>query len=381
MEQQSYQLPINTVPAAHYPTASWFELDAAAFAYNLSCIRTVVGPDKAIMAVVKANAYGHGLKEIGQLCERNPEVAWLCTASLSEALVLRAHGICKSILVMCFIDVAPEQAILNDIDLPVYTYEQARVLDDVARSLGALVYMHVKIDTGLSRLGVLPENALALIEQINQLSHVRIRGLWTHFSQSDDADPAYTLMQIERFDQVIAQCAGMLPESLLIHAANSAGAIRFGQARYTGVRVGAAMYGMGDARAVGVRPVVHWKTRVYEMRDLNAGVPVSYACTYITKRPTRMALLPVGYGDGYDRRLSNCGVVYIRGQQAPVIGRVCMNVVLVDVTDIPGVCSGDEVILVGALSGCSVDDIARQTGALNRDIATGFSPFIDRFVK
>jgi alanine racemase len=359
-------------------TNTWIEIDYTQLKANAMRIKTIIG-NSIIMAVVKGNAYGHGLTLIGSMCDTIPEISWLCTALLSEALTLRKMGIVKPILVMGFIDNSLEQAIINDIDITIWSTKQAQEINNIAKKLNKKAYVHIKIDTGLGRLGIMPQKIKSLLAVIKKLSWIIVHGIFTHFSESNAHESSYTEKQIALFNQVLTTTIDSGFFIPLIHAANSAGYMNFPHARYTAIRTAASLFGLAETQSLGMKPIMQWKTRIAALKNIPTGQYIGYARTYITQKKTRIAVLPVGYADGYDRKLSNKGVVYIHNSPCNVIGRVCMNAVIVDVTHLNNkITVGDEVILLGNQPGCTADDIAANIGSFNREIVTRINPLIKR---
>jgi len=381
-----YRHPPKAACTEHYGPSSWIELSRVAFNHNIDQLAAICSEQIAV--VVKSNAYGHGLLEIGQLCQEHERVTFLCVALLSEALALRAAGITKPIMVMSFVDVDPTAAANQDIHFFVSTMRQVKELDDAGRMTGAIFDLHLKIDTGLSRFGVMPDDALALVEEV-----VRCRGVWlvgvcTHFAQSQICSSNYTEQQHAAFASVCQQLegAGIAPQ--YIHCSNSSGALR-GMPGCNMVRVGAVAYGLWPSRelrsvvqrqhkGLTLKPVLSWKTRIAELRQIPADTCVGYTCRFKTTRPTRVAILPVGYADGYSTRFFAGGQVSIGDTPVPIIGSIAMNTIMVDVTDLAEVNRGQEVMLLGQYASISVDALATRVGCNVREIMASINSSLPR---
>jgi alanine racemase len=302
----------------------------------------------------------------------------LATACLSEAIALRQHGISAPILILGF--TPPWQAteiVRHELTATIYSLETARHLARAAQALGRpKVRVHLKVDTGMARLGLLPPEVPGFVEVLRTIPVVEAEGIYTHFASADARDPAPTLRQIARFEAVLGAIERLGWQPRYVHAANSAAILRFPQARYSLVRAGIGLYGLDPSDAVpcppDFRPTLTFKTLVAQVKDLPTGSPISYGGTFVTSRPSRVAVLPVGYGDGFRRSPRNWGEVLIRGQRAPIVGVVCMDMCMIDVTDVPGVRPGDEVVLIGRQgpNTIAVADIARKLGTIPYEVIT-----------
>jgi alanine racemase len=355
---------------------TWVEVDLAAIGGNVSRLKRLAAP-AALMAVLKADAYGHGAVRVARTAVLNG-ADYLATACLSEAIALRRHGIATPILILGYTPPWQAEEILRyELTATCFSLEPLRHLARAARALGrGPARVHLKIDTGMGRLGVLPTEAAAFVAAARALPDVEVEGIYTHFASADAVDPASTLEQIRRFDAAIEQITldGWRPRFL--HAANSAGTLRFPQAHYTMVRSGIALYGLDPSAFVrcpdGFLPALTFKTLVAQVKELPPGSPISYGGTFITQRPSRIAVLPVGYGDGFRRSPQNWGYVLVRGQPAPIVGVVCMDMCMIDVTDVPGARAGDEVVLIGRQGQAEITaaDVARRLGTITYEVVT-----------
>lgn len=369
---------------------TWIELSSAAFDHNIACYARRLGSTTALAVVVKSNGYGHGLAEIGALCQKNEQVSWLCTAMLSEAVLLRSQGVTKPLLVLSFIDEEPARALEQNIDLVVYDREALRMLNDVGRAHGAPVSVHIKIDTGMSRFGFALSEALAVIREAAMMPFINVRGLCTHFADSSNPDTSFTVMQSESFASLVdaVHAEGiMIP---LIHASNSAGVlVPQGKSCSNLVRIGAGAYGLLPPHQwpqpeIPLHSVMTWKTMLTGTRVVKAGATIGYGRFFTASHDMRLGFLPIGYYDGYNAGAIAAhynGFVLIRGRSAPVIGRLCMNVLMIDLTDVPTAQNGDEVVVMGDYEGIRPYDIGVRTGSGNGRVVTScINPQIPRVI-
>lgn len=329
------------------------KIDLDAVHSNLLEIKKRVGENCQIMAVVKADGYGHGAVEIANDVEEL--VFGFATATVDEAEALRICGIKKPILVLGHVHESLfETLIQNQISVNIYTLKDAKALSEVAGRLSANALLHFKLDTGMGRLGVSDEaEALSLLKSIMALPNLVMEGLFTHFSSADEKDKEKTKRQLERFLSFSQKVKEEGMEIPLLHCSNSAGILDVPEADFNMVRAGIAMYGLYPSEEVEMDhvrliPVMELKSHIVFIKEMEAGCTISYGATYVTERRTRVATIPVGYADGYPRALSNKGYVLIHGRRAPILGRICMDQFMVDVTGIPEAQEGDTVTLIGS---------------------------------
>jgi len=358
---------------------TWLEIDLSAIARNTRRIGEIVGPDVRVLVSLKADAYGHGALRVARTVLNNG-ASWLGVATVSEAEPLRAAGIEAPVLVFGFTPPwQAREAVRLNVRTTIYAMEMAQALSRAAGDLGLPARVHVKVDTGMARLGIRAEDIpgiCAFIERLHDLPGIEVEGIFTHFATADSADQSYALRQLERFERVLSALEerGLRPG--IVHAANSAALLMLPQARYDMVRPGIAIYGHAPSDEVplpeGFQPALSFKTQVAQVKDVPAGEGVSYGATYITQHETRIAVLPVGYADGFRRAPANWGEVLIRGQRAPLIGRVCMDQCMVDVTHIPGVRLGDEVVLIGRQGNdeLTAESVANRLGTISYEVVS-----------
>lgn len=329
-------------------------IDLDAIEYNIEKMKENLPEDTKLIVVAKADCYGHGALQTTSLLSLKEYVWGFAVATLDEAIVLRRGGITKPILVLGCI--FPEQwidALENNIRITVYTEELTKVLSDLAVKIGRKVYVHVKLDTGMGRIGFTPgKEGADKIEEISKLPNIVMEGLYTHFSKADEGDKSYTMKQMEAYTWMKEELAGRGITFSYYHCCNSAGIIDLKGAGQNLSRAGISTYGMYPSEEVhkenvDLKPALELISHVAFVKWVDEGEMISYGGTYVTKRRTKIATIPVGYGDGYPRSLSNKGYMLIHGKKAPIIGRVCMDQCMVDVTEIEDVKFGDEVVLVG----------------------------------
>jgi len=329
-------------------------VNLSAIRHNLQEIRKSINSDTKLMVIIKADAYGHGAVPLAKAIGDSGYVDAYGVAIIEEAVELRNAGINKPILILGY---TPSQqydlVVENDVSQTIFQYEMAKALSEEAVRQGKTAKVHIKLDTGMSRIGY-PDKKESIeeIKRIVELKNLEVEGIFSHFARADERDKSCTYRQIERFNCFIEQ---LEKENIFIpikHMSNTAGIMEFKEANYNMVRCGIATYGIYPSDEVSkdkVRliPAMELKTHVIYVKDVEAGVGISYGATYVTDKKRRIATIPVGYADGYSRNLSNTGKVIIHGQYAPIVGRICMDQFMVDVSDIPDVKQGDLVTLLG----------------------------------
>jgi len=350
------------------------EIDLGALTRNLETLNTAA-PGIDVLAVVKADAYGHGAVPVSRALEA-AGVRFLGVALVEEGIALRQAGVTSDILVLGGAYDGGWETMLENRMVPlVFRPEHLVSLDTAAAVRGTTARAHLKVDTGMGRLGVLPADVPAFLEAARGCRRVVLEGLCSHFANADLADAALTAQQISRFRTAVGQMRAAGFDPRWRHLSNSAGLLALPEAR-DGVemnlaRPGLALYGLQPAPWLRpprvLEPVLSWKTAVVHLKSVSTGTPISYGSTWTAPRPSRIATLPVGYADGWSRLLSNRGAVLVRGRRAPIVGRVCMDLCMVDVTDVPGVEVGDEVVLIGR-QGSEAQD-AHQLAVLESTIA------------
>ncbi|MBI2517745.1 MAG: alanine racemase [Opitutae bacterium] len=349
------------MPSAQLPRRCWAEIDLAALERNLKLIRASLPPGIRYVAVVKADAYGHGLPQTAaRLMHAGADL--FAVANIAEAMAIRELSADWPILLLSAV-LPDEDKYLAEHALAatVSSADEVQRFDAVGRAAGRPIDIHLKVDTGMGRLGVWHEQAAALYAQIRAASGVRLAGIFTHFASADE-DPVFTAEQRRIFVALLAQLPGLDPTSLFIHADNSAGLETtpghggvFNAARVGLLQFGVLPHPNSLLARVRTEPVFSFHTRVGLVKELPAGTGVSYGRTHTLRRPTRVAILTAGYGDGIARACSNRGAVLIHGRRCPILGRVCMDQTIVDLTDVPGeVRCGEPVVLVGRQNGAEI---------------------------
>ena len=363
---------------------TWAEIDLDAITYNVQAFKRHVGDRVKVIAVVKADAYGHGALQVSQAA-LDAGAEMLAVHRAIEGVELRKAGVQVPILVMGY--TAPDGAELiaaHRLTASLMTVEFAQALSGRAQALGLRMPVHIKVDSGMSRYGVLPDETIGFLRSISTLDGISLEGLFTHFATADWANQTPVREQLGVFQDVreAARQAGF--EFSIVHAANSAATMCLPEAHFDAVRPGIAMYGLDPSSewppVFEIRPALSLKSTVSRVRMLPAGAGVSYSRTYITPRPTLAALIPVGYGDGFHRILSNQGSVLIRGRRAPIIGRVCMDQFVVDASEIPDVEQNDEVVLIGRQGKEQIraEEVAGLAGTINYEVTTSLLPRVAR---
>jgi alanine racemase len=350
---------------------------------NLKHLKKKVGKDIKILACVKTDAYGHGIERVSKTIHK--EVDYLAVASVDEGVFLRKIGVKLPILILnCILPEEVKGVIKYNLTQTLCSFEVAYALDKEASKKNKKATVHIDIDTGMGRIGVRLPDAVDFIKKVKKLKKLNIEGIYTHFPSADD-DENFTYKQIETFGELIKKLETIGIEIPLKHTANSAAVMNFPKSYFNMVRPGLMIYGYYPSpyvkRTVKLEPALSLITRIVCLRKLPKGATVSYGRTYTTSRPSMIATLPIGYGDGYSRALSNKGEVIIHGKRAPVVGRICMDQTMVDVSKIPGVKIGDEVVLIGkqALNRtCSgsgqknetitVEEIAAKIGTISYEV-------------
>lgn len=373
----------------------WAEIDLNALAHNVRELRRVTSPGAGVMAVVKANAYGHGaVKAAGIVLEHGADC--LGVARLHEGVQLRNAGISAPILIFGYSPASVAREIVQyDLTQTVYSLESAEALSDAALKAGKKIEAHLKVDTGMGRLGLSAnetfDNAgswtksLEDAAKIAALPGLELEGIYTHFACADSAEKASAFGQLERFLAYLEDLRRMGIEPPVRHAANSAAIIDMHQAHLDLVRPGIALYGLYpsdevDRSRISLKPVMQFKSRVTQVKRAPAGFKVSYGSTYETPRDTHIATIAAGYADGYNRLLSSRGVVLINGKRRPVVGRVCMDQTMVDVGPEGGAAPGDEVVLFGRQGDevIHVDEVAASIGTINYEVVSCITARVPR---
>jgi alanine racemase len=360
--------------------STWLEIDLGAIRNNIRRLGAITS--RPVMAIIKANGYGHGLQEAGRAAV-SAGAAWLGVARVEEAVALRRARIDLPILVLGFS--APErvaEAIANQVSLAVHHPDLARDYAAQARGLGQPLRVHAKFDSGMGRLGMFPEDGLEFVRLIQACPELELEGAFTHLASADEPARDTTDWQLDRFTGLVGalEANGLRPP--LVHAANSAASLYYPRARFDLVRPGIAIYGLQPSSAAplpeGFRPALTWKARLASVKDLPPGHGIGYNYRYVTQKQERIGVIPVGYADGFRRRLGN--FVLAGGKRVPVVGGVCMDQCMLQLDDVPEARIGDEVVLIGCQgsSAISAEEIGQAWGTVNYDVVCGLTARVPR---
>ena len=355
-------------------------------AHNVREIIRLKDVNTELMVMIKADGYGHGAIPIARTLIENG-VNRLGVAVIEEGIALRKSGIEEPILILGYTpDSNIEQLIKYRLTQAVFKYSIAKSISEIAVRLNLIAKIHIKIDTGMGRVGFIPnEDSLEIIKRISELPNINIEGVFTHFSKADEKDKLFTYNQMDVFSNYITKLKDEGIEIPIVHASNSAGIIDINKANFNMVRAGIATYGLYpsyeiDINKLNLKPALELKSHIIQLKEVEKGSTISYGGTYITNKKSKIATIPVGYGDGYPRVLSSNGRVIIRGQYAPIIGRICMDLFMVDVSNIENVSDGDEVVLIGTQGDKQIttDEIAKLASTIHYEIICGLGKRIPR---
>lgn len=374
------------------------EVDLTAIAHNVRALRRITSPAARLMAVVKANAYGHGLKEVARIALQNGAEA-LGVARIDEGVQLRKAGFEAPVLIFGYTPPALTNHLIEfDLTQTVFLYQTAEILSRTGIDKGKKIKVHFKVDTGMGRLGLLPEtgrlfspnmkitdNPTREVEAIARLPGLELEGIYTHFATADISDKSYAHKQFEVFLDFLnrLRLAGL--EIPVKHAANSAAIIDLPETHLDMVRAGISIYGLYPSdevnkKRVMLKPAMALKTKIVNLKKVPAGFKISYGSTYETEKPTIIATVPIGYADGFNRLLSSRGFMLVKGQRAPIVGRICMDYTMLDVGNIPEINLEDEVIIFGkqGKSSITVDEIASTIGTINYEVVSTITDRVPR---
>jgi alanine racemase len=372
-EPSSIQNPKSKIQNLIRP--AWAEIDLAASEYNIRRVCDIVGPQVKVLAMVKAEAYGHGMKAIARVAEK-AGASMLGLATLSEALAFDHEVSLPKLIVGWTPGWLAEDAINNDVICTLADLETATEFARAAQSIGKAAHVHIKVDTGMGRLGFLPDEAAEATARIASMQGIVLDGVYTHFSKADETDAAYTFQQFEQFKRVLSDLEARGIVIPIKHASNSPSILRFPEMHLDMVRPGIILHGLDPSDDVpcpgDFRPVMTLKTVIASVKTLPPGSRISYGGTYITQGYERIAVIPIGYADGFRRKPNNWGEVLVCGHRAPVIGRVCMDQCIINVTHIPNVKLGDEVVLIGVQGDDRIraEEVAAKLGTNNYEVTS-----------
>ncbi len=371
---------------------TWVEISKSALIHNIGQFKKLIKPRVKLMAVVKANAYGHGLVKTSKIAAK-AGANWLGVDSIDEALDLRKAKVKTPILVLGYVPQSRlGEVITNNIKLTCYNLETIEILGKLAPKLEKVAHIHLKIETGTNRQGVEPEAIPEFIKLINEYPFVRLEGISTHFANAEIPSSSFTKGQLVKFRQAIKIFQNYKINIPVKHTACTAAVIAFEETLFDMVRVGIGLYGLWPSIAIKnlvskkknikfqLKPVLSWKTKVAQVKFLKKDSPIGYGCQESVVRDSKIAVLPVGYADGYDRKFSSIGNVLIKGKRAKVLGRVCMNMTMVDVTNIKDVGLEEEVVLLGRQGSeeISAQDLAGKLETINYEVVSRINPLVPR---
>lgn len=357
----------------------WATVDLDAIKHNMAAMKANLREETKIIAVVKTDGYGHGAVPIAHEIEDLPYLYGFAVATVEEALILRGSGIRKPVLILGYtFPYCYEKMAREEIRPAVFREDMLEEMGKAAVSCGRPVKIHIKVDTGMSRIGIRPdESGLAFVRKCMETSGIEIEGIFTHFARADETDKTPARQQLEQFLDFTGRIRRELGIHIPVqHCSNSAGIVGLGEANLDVVRAGITLYGLWPSEQVAkdivpLKPVLSLRSRIVYIKELEAGRAVSYGGTFVTQAPTRVATIPAGYGDGYPRGLSNKGSVLIAGKRAPILGRICMDQFMVDVTGIPEAKEGDVVTLIGpdGDDAITMEELGELSGRFNYELA------------
>lgn len=376
----------------HYDRA-WAEVNLDAILFNIESIKKNISEHTKIIAVIKTDGYGHGAEHIARILENDDKVWGYAVATAEEAFALRDSNIRKPILILGYtFPYSYERLIKDDIRPTVFMLDSAKELSDQAVKSGKKCRIHIKIDTGMTRIGIHPDDdGIELIRQIAALPGLEIEGVFTHFATADEADKTKAYGQMELFKEYVERIQQELKLDIpMKHCSNSAGIVEMPEANMDAVRAGIILYGLWPSavvkadKKIELEPVLSLKSRIVYIKTVPEGQEISYGGTFTTIRDTRVATICLGYGDGYPRSLSNIGHVLVKGQKAPILGRVCMDQFMIDVTDIDAdICVGDKVTLIGKSGDemITMEELGELSGRFNYELACDLGKRVPRIYK
>lgn len=355
---------------------------------NILHMKANIAEGTQIIAVIKTDGYGHGAIPIAHELEPLTSIQGFATATVEEASILRKSGIRKPILILGYtFPYCYETLVREEFRPAVFQLDTVKQLSDIAQSLHKILKIHVKVDTGMNRIGIMPDECgIDFVKSILSLPNIEIEGIFTHFARADECDKTFALLQLKKFEDFIREIENRLEFKIPIkHCSNSAGIVELKEANMDAVRAGITLYGMWpsgevDQNIVALQPVLGLKSTIVNIKTVGKGAAISYGGTYVTEKEAVIATIPVGYGDGYPRALSNKGYILIRGKRAAITGRICMDQFMVDVSDIPEAKVGDEVTLIGTedSESITIEQLADISGGFNYELACNLGKRVPR---
>jgi len=366
---------------------AWVEVDASAIKYNLRQFKKLLGKNCLLMPVIKANAYGHGFLEVAGICAKSPLVDRICVVNDDEALNLIENKIRKPIQILTFYETDNAKKSLKlakkGVIFPLYTLKQAIFLNKIGEGAGKKIKVHVKIDTGASRVGLLPKETIHFLEKIKKFPRLEIEGIFSHFAASEE-DRVFTEYQMKRFEDLLKEIEKKGLKIPLKHFACSAASLLYAKSHLNAVRLGLSLYGLYpdelSRRKIKLRPALSWRAKIIQVRTVPAWTKIGYGGSFTAKKPTKLAILPIGYWDGYDRGLGNNAFVLINGIRCPIRSRVCMNICMADVSAVKKVKAGDVATLIGrqGKGEITAGELAKWADTINYEIVDRINPLLPR---
>ncbi|MBI5022819.1 MAG: alanine racemase [Candidatus Magasanikbacteria bacterium] len=367
---------------------TWVEINKKALTFNLRQFRQKIEHWTDIIPVIKSNAYGHGFLEIARFCDTSKLINKIAVVNLAEALELRKNKIKKQIIVLSFFDFKElnglKESELKNISLPVYDTATAVKLNNFVKKRGIKIKINLKIDTGASRIGFLPKEMIQNIALLKKLNNLTIEGIFSHFASSEE-DKKYTQKQLRIFDKIIVKLKTNGINPPMIHIACTAAALTVPEGRHNAIRLGIGLYGLYPSaqikKIIKLKPVLSWHTRLIQVKNIHKGTLVGYGGTHRTHHQTQLGIIPVGYWDGLDRHFSNCGQVLFKDKKCAILGRICMNLTMIDLTGLNAK-TGDKVTLIGRQGKTEIttDDLAQKLNTINYEVVTRINPQIKRII-
>lgn len=363
---------------------TWLEIDLSKVKKNIAGLRSYIKPETKVLAVVKNDAYGHGLVEIAKTAELS-KVDYIGVSNIEEGLILRKAKITIPILVMAFpgFDLIRE-AVEEDLELAVWDKDFVRNLSIIAREVGKPAKVHIKVDTGMNRYGISKNEAVEFAVYLKRQPKINLIGVFSHFASAESRDKSYTFKQLGAFQECIESLKNAGFDKVICHIANSAAALSMTSTHFDMVRLGITIYGLFPTPELGtffeLEPVLSWKTKIAQIKKVSGGEKIGYGGDYQTMAPTHIAVIPVGYGNGYDRHLSNVSKVLVGEKRIPVIGKISMNSMTIDVSGVENPKVGDEVILIGKQGEETITagELAGYLDTINYEIVTRINPTIPK---
>ncbi|MCX6782179.1 MAG: alanine racemase [Candidatus Magasanikbacteria bacterium] len=363
------------------------EIDSLAIKFNLRQFRKLIGKKTLLMPVVKANAYGHGFLEVARICDKSPQVDRICVINDEEALSLIENRIRKPVQILTFFDTKSAKIGLKlakkGVIFPLFSLEQAKFLNKIGDKAGKNLRVHIKVDTGASRVGLLPKEVIPFLEKVKKFPRLKIEGLYSHFAASEE-DRIFTEHQMKNFEKLVHEMESKGYRIPIKHFACSAASVLFAKSRLNAIRLGLSLYGLyPDVSSPGkikLQPALSWHTKIIQVRTVPAWTKIGYGGSFTTKKSTKLAVLPIGYWDGYDRGLGNNAFVIIGGKRCSIRGRICMNICMADVSAVKKVKAGDVATLIGKQGKASVsaDELAKWANTINYEIVDRINPLTPR---